>query len=141
MVLCKFIQKKFAKFKGKHLCRSLFFNNIGHANVYIHFSFYKLFLQSQVFYKVLQKLMGKPMMEFFLSKFVGCNFIMGFFPIILRNFQLFCKILLANGSVPLRHSLGFTSILKTIKVLLLLHSGSFPCAALLKQTLFGLLNK
>ena len=95
----------------------------------------------QVFYKVLQKFMGKPMMEFFLSKFVGCNFIMGFFPIILRNFQLFCKILLANGSVPLRHSLGFTSILKTVKVLLLLHSGSFPCAALLKQTLFGLLNK
>ena len=122
--LKKIFRKKFAKFTGKYLCSSLFFNKVDHVTIHFHFWFYKLFLQnshSQVFLKVAApKIFAshrkKPVMELFFCKVSYHNFT------IKRTssqeiFSFFATCLWAKSSVPFRPFWDFTSIPKAVVTL------------------------
>ena len=108
MFCIKQVQKNFAKFNGEHLCRNLLFNKVVSVTIYFNFSFtFKLFFtftssysfrssRSPLFFRNSHR--KKRAMEFFSSKVAGCNFTLkglhyGFFPVNLRNFSFFCRIL------------------------------------------------
>ena len=84
---------------------------------------------------------------FFLKAITGRNFTMkglhhGLFP---ANFERFLRFLpkhpQPNAFVPFRPLWDFTTVFKTVTIFLLLHCGSWPCAALRKQRSFDILSK
>ena len=130
--MCK---KKHATFTEQHLWRSLFFSKVNHVTVY--FWVYKLSLQSncsEKFNESNRKHLWwssfSEMLEIVTLKMKGLH--QRFFTVkFIKFFMFFIEYLWANGFVPFRFLWNFTSILKTIKVLLLLHFGSCPVEAIM----------